>query len=159
MKKFLLFIVAAVVVAVLSFYFSKNMINSIDTLAENAVVKNETKVTKNTVKENLITNTITSEELNKEEKNENKEKADNTEEIKQESQTETLTEEPKTAEEKAKNIVENDWGASSNIEITVEGMDQNGNYRVTVRNASTTEALAYYTVNTVNGSFNKEDVY
>ncbi len=71
--------------------------------------------------------------------------------------TETFEESPKTAKEKALDIVKEDWGEGANIEFTVDGIEGN-NYIVTVRNSQTTEALAFYTVNTNDGTFTKREM-
>ena len=71
--------------------------------------------------------------------------------------TETFEESPKTAKEKALDIVKKDWGEGANIEFTVDGIEGN-NYIVTVRNSQTTEALAFYTVNTNDGTFTKREM-
>lgn len=72
--------------------------------------------------------------------------------------TETFEETPKTAEEKAINIVKKDWGEEKNVDIAIDGMDSNGNYIVAVRDSSTTEAKAFYTVNTSSGTFTKREM-
>lgn len=70
-------------------------------------------------------------------------------------QTELLPEEPKKAEEKAVEIVKKDWGEDSSVKFQVETMDANGDYVVSVRDITTTEAKAFYTVNTTTGKFSK----
>ncbi len=72
--------------------------------------------------------------------------------------TETFEESPKTAEEKALELVKKDWGEGANIEFSIDGIDGNGNYIITVRNSQTTEALAFYNVNTNNGTFTKREI-
>ncbi len=72
--------------------------------------------------------------------------------------TETFEEAPKTAEEKAISIVKKDWGEDKNVDIAIDGMDNNGNYIVAVRDSSTTEAKAFYTVNTSSGTFTKREM-
>lgn len=72
--------------------------------------------------------------------------------------TETFEETPKTAEEKAISIVKKDWGEDKNVDIAIDGMDNNGNYIVAVRDSSTTEAKAFYTVNTSSGTFTKREM-
>lgn len=94
------------------------------------VLKNE--IENNTTIENTIENTTTS--------------------------TETFEETPKTAEEKAISIVKKDWGEDKNVDIAIDGMDNNGNYIVAVRDSSTTEAKAFYTVNTSSGTFTKREM-
>lgn len=71
---------------------------------------------------------------------------------------ETLEESPKTAEEKAIEIAKKDWKETGSVEFLVEGMDENGNYIVTVRNAQTTEALAFYSINITNQTFTKREM-
>ncbi len=73
-------------------------------------------------------------------------------------QTETFEETPKTSEEKAISIVKEDWGEDKNVDIAIDGMDNNGNYIVAVRDSSTTEAKAFYTVNTSDGTFTKREM-
>ena len=72
--------------------------------------------------------------------------------------TETFEETPKTAEEKAINIVKKDWGEDKNVDIAIDGMDSNGNYIVAVRDSSTTEAKAFYMVNTSSETFTKREM-
>ena len=61
-------------------------------------------------------------------------------------------------QEKAIDIAKKDFGENSNAQFSVEGIDGNGNYIVTVRNAKTTEALAFYTVNVANQTFTKKEM-
>jgi len=72
--------------------------------------------------------------------------------------TETLEEEPKTAEEKAIKIVKKDWGEDSSVKISIDGMDSAGRYVVAVRDKETTKALAFYTVNISDGTFTKREM-
>ena len=72
--------------------------------------------------------------------------------------SEILEESPKTAEEKAIEIAKKDWGETSSAEFLVEGMDDNGNYIVAVRNSQTTEALAFYSVNITKQTFTKREM-
>ena len=72
--------------------------------------------------------------------------------------TETFDESPATAEEKAINIVKNDLKQINNVKVTVEGMNENGKYIVVVRNSTTTEALAFYTVDVSNKTFTKREM-
>ena len=59
---------------------------------------------------------------------------------------------------KAINIVKKDWGEDSNVKIAIDGINDNGSYIVTVRNVNTTEALAFYTVDVSNQTFNKREM-
>ena len=81
----------------------------------------------------------------------------NANEVENQTSTETLDEEPKTATEKAISIVKKDWGNNPG-EVVVEGLDENSNYIISVRDATTTQALAFYTVNTTDGTFTKRDM-
>ena len=100
---------------------------------------------------NQIANEITENVLKNE--IENNKKIENTT-----TSTETFEETPKTAEEKAISIVKKDWGEDKNVDIAIDGMDSNGNYIVAVRDSSTTEAKAFYTVNTSSGTFTKREM-
>lgn len=71
--------------------------------------------------------------------------------------TETFEETPATAEQKAIAIVKEDW-KKANSSITVEGMNENGDYIVVVRDSQTTEALAFYHVNVANKTFVKREM-
>lgn len=81
--------------------------------------------------------------------------ATNTNQTTQNNPTEILPEEPKKGEEKAVDIVKADWGEDSNVKFQVETIDANGDYVVSVRDIKTTEAKAFYTVNTTTGTFSK----
>ena len=126
----------------------------------------DTKNTSSNVEKNVI---------NKEEQKENKQVNEQTNEIVNQEvensipeegtqpeenviSTETFEESPKTAEEKALELVKKDWGEGANIEFSIDGIDGNGNYIITVRNSQTTEALAFYNVNTNNGTFTKREI-
>lgn len=108
--------------------------------------KEEKSTEQNEIMENEITNTIVKEEVT------------NNEIANPGTSTETLEENPKTAQEKAIEIVKRDWKESTNVEFSVSGMDENGNYRITVTNSQTTEALAFYTVNVSNQTFTKKEM-
>ena len=72
--------------------------------------------------------------------------------------TETFDEEPKTEQDKAIQIVKKDYGTSSNIKFSVEGMDSNGRHVVVVRDINTTEALVFYFVNVNDETFTKKEM-
>ena len=72
--------------------------------------------------------------------------------------SETFEESPKTAKEKAVDMVKKDWGQTNSVEFSVEGIDANGNYIVTIRDSQTTQALAFYTVNVNSGTFTKKEM-
>lgn len=72
--------------------------------------------------------------------------------------SETFKEEPKTQEEKAIEIVKKDYGESSNIKFSLEGINENGYYIVAVRDVTTTKALAFYTINMSNETYTKREM-
>lgn len=76
----------------------------------------------------------------------------------QSSGNQTSQEEPKNDKEKAIQIVKKDYGIAGNIEFSSEGTDANGNQIVVVRDGDTTAALAFYFVNTSNGTFTKKEM-
>ena len=115
----------------------------------NSVEQGETNEILNEIVVNEIENTISNEVDNNTVKGNN----NNTS-----STSETMQEDPKTAEEKAIEIVKEDWKAEKNVEFSIDGMDGNGNYIVTVRNSSTTEALAFYNVNISTKKFTKREM-
>jgi cytoskeletal protein RodZ len=107
----------------------------------------------------IVKNKIENEEIINNEENSVNEQEENIEVTEPETtttSTESFTENPETAEEKAIEIVKKDYGDESNTSFAVEGMDQNGRYIVTVRNSTTTEALAFYFVNISDGTFTKK---
>ena len=72
--------------------------------------------------------------------------------------SETFREEPKTEQEKAIDIVKKDWGDTENVSITVDGVNNDGRYIISVRDKNTTEALAFYTVNVSDKTFSKREM-
>lgn len=72
--------------------------------------------------------------------------------------TNTTQEKPKTEEDKAIQIVKQDYNTTSDVEFSIEGTDANGNKIVTIRDPQTTQALAFYFVNTTNGTFTKKEM-
>lgn len=99
--------------------------------------------------ENFLENTT----VNETEKNEISQN-----EIENTTSSETFEENPQTAEQKAIAIAKKDWGNDANIEFSVDGMDEKGNYIVAVRNSETTQALAFYTINVTTQTFNKKEL-
>lgn len=126
---------------------------------EDPTKKENTMQVNSNVLENKVSNTIKNEVL--ENKVENEVENNIVEEPKEEKEntvpTETFDESPETSEEKGINIVKKDWGETNNVKFSIEGIDQNGNYIIVVRN-NQTEALAFYTVNVQNGTFTKKEM-
>lgn len=149
MKKTTLIIIIVIILMLLVigvFAFTGNKKNENEQASNGAItneIQNEQTNQVNEIENNEIENKIENEAV------ENKA-------VENKTSTETFEESPKTAQEKAITIVKKDWKGNNNTEFSVEGMDANGNYIVTVRNSKTTEALAFYTVNVSNGTFTKE---
>lgn len=131
------------------FAFTGNTKNTSSNVEKNVINKEEQK-------ENKQVNEQTNEIVNQEVENSIPEEGTQPEE--NVISTETFEESPKTAEEKALELVKKDWGEGANIEFSIDGIDGNGNYIITVRNSQTTEALAFYNVNTNNGTFTKREI-
>lgn len=120
--------------------------------SKNTNSQNEEKILEvNKIANQEVTNVVESEIVN-----EMQETVTNSE--KENSVTETFTEEPKTAEEKAIAIAKKDYGNEQGVKFGIEGIDENGRYIVTVRNSDTTEALAFYFVNVTNSTFTKKEM-
>ena len=143
-------ILAIVVICVFAFSGNKktstnNMKNeetqNINVTVDNKVIENVT---------NEIENTINEEQT----KNETESKVENS--VEPAEPTETFTETPHTAEEKAIGIVQDDW-KGNDVAFSVTGMDAKGNYIVQVTD-SNTAVLAFYTVNVGDGSFTKREM-
>lgn len=64
--------------------------------------------------------------------------------------------EPKTDLEKAIDIVKEDWGEDNSVKFAHDGQNSKGEYIICVREKSTTNALAWYTVNVETGEFRKD---
>lgn len=119
---------------------------------ENETVLNEQKDNKQKEETNVQTNEMVANEITNSIANETVQNV-----IENTTSSETLEESPKTAEEKAIGIVKQDWKEEGNVVFSAEGMDANGNYRITVRDDQT-QALAFYTVNITNGTFTKREM-
>ena len=146
----LISIILIIIIFICIFVFGNNKenINTENVNENELVINNEVNEQENEVVENEILN----EEENTKIEDEKQNIVENT------SNTETFKESPATAEEKAINIVKEDWKQSNNVKVTVEGMNENGKYIVVVRDSNTTEALAFYTVDVSNKTFTKREM-
>ena len=159
MKKVILIIIIIVAVVGISYFVTKELNNSgfgnntknttatTNTTTKNKGIENKTNETSN-VQKNTVENTTT---------------VTNTENTVEntivESNTETFENTPQSEESKVISIVKKDWGANNaNVKIEVEGINDDGTYIVTVRDSSTTEALAFYRINASNGKIEKKDI-
>ena len=106
---------------------SEETVTRLDQVANN--IENEETIPNNTVENN--------ETENEEEPNQNNEVPTTPEIIK----------EPVTTEESAIEKVSKTWGTDSTVYFTSDGIDENGNYIICVREKSSTKALYWYTVN------------
>lgn len=59
-------------------------------------------------------------------------------------------------EEKAKKIVQENWGEDDTVYYSYDGIDANGRYIICVREKSTTKALYWYYVDIETGTFDIE---
>ena len=128
------------------------------TFSGNKKIKVNETVNQNVNKQsNTVINEVINEVVNEAFTNEvnNEETLENEKEITK--STETLEEAPKTAEEKAVDIVRKDWNGKE-VQFSVQGMNNNGDYIITVTDVNTTEVLAFYTVNISDGSFSKREI-
>lgn len=149
MKKTIYIIIAIVVICIIVVLLGKsNPSGNIIKTNANTVENEVSNTVKNEMHEDEIQNEV---EGNVVEEETNKNTIDNT------VSSETFTESPQTAEEKAINLVKKDWGQDNNVKFSVEGINQNGYYIVVVRNNST-EALAFYTVDLNNQTFTKREM-
>ena len=151
-------ILLAIVLVVGAYFITKDMYSNKN--GENKVTNTSTNSNSpNTTKENKVTNTTTNK--NNTVNNTTNTVVDNsignttTNEI----STETFEDNPQTEEQKAISIVKKDWGANDvSVKIAVEGINENGAYRVTVRDSSTTELKASYKVDVKTGTFDKKEI-
>ena len=142
-------VVILMIVVICVFAFSGNK-NTSKNIVQNEETQNINNVADNNVSENVtneIENTVNEEQTQNEIDNDAQNDV---------TPTETFTETPRTAEEKAVGIVRDDWNGSD-AAFSVTGMDANGNYIVQVTD-SNTAVLAFYTVNVGDGSFTKREM-
>ena len=151
-------VVILAIIAICVFAFKNNK-NTVSNNVQNEENQNSNNVADNNVRENVtneIENIVEIENTNNEEQIKNEIEKEKVEENIPTTTTETFTETPHTAEEKAIGIVQDDWNDSS-AAFSVTGMDANGNYIVQVTD-SNTAVLAFYTVNVGDGSFTKREM-
>lgn len=143
-------VILVIVIFICIFAFGKNKENTNNEIInENELVTN---IEVNKQENEVIENEILNEEENTNMQDEKQNVVENT------SNTETFEESPATAEEKAINIVKEDWKQTNNVKVTVEGMNESGKYIVVVRDSNTTEALAFYSVDVSNKTFTKREM-
>ena len=160
MKKVIWILIAIVLVVGISYFAARELNkggeeNKVTNTTTNTTTKNDNKQNKvnetSNVQKNTVENTVT--DTNKTENT-----VDNNSTT--ETNTETFENTPQTEEEKAISIVKKDWGANDvSVKMSVEGINDDGTYIISVRDSSTTEAKAFYKVNVKNGTFDKNEMY
>ena len=118
--------------------------NKIEEDIENVVEKEQEEIQENTQTNSEMQTTV---EQNEQVQN-----------ITENNSSETFEESPKTEEEKAIEIAKKDYGNAENVKFSVEGIQADGRYIVSVRDSSTTEALVYYTIQVSSGEFEKREM-
>ena len=159
MKKVIWILIAIVLVVGISYFVTKELNksdfgNNVSNTTTNTVTTN----TKNNDKENKVNETSKVQNTVVENINTTMENTvENT--TTEQTNTETFESTPQTEEGKAISIVKKDWGGNNtSVKIEVEGINDDGTYIVTVRDSSTTEALAFYRVNASSGTIVKKDI-
>lgn len=159
MKKVIWILIALVLVVGIAYFVTRELTKNGN--EENKVTNTSTSTnTQNNVKENKVTNTTTNKN-NAVDNNTTNTVVDNSiaNTTTNETSTETFDENPQTEEQKAISIVKKDWGANDvSVKISVEGINDNGAYRVTVRDSATTELRASYKVDVKSGTFEKKEI-
>lgn len=120
--------------------------NTVDTNYINNMQENDNltnKVDENISQNEVVTNEIVENEI-----------MSNT----QEGENKVPENDSKTEEEKAIQIVKEDYKQLGNVEFSAEGTDSEGNKIVVVRDPETTAALVFYFVNTSNSTFTKKEM-
>lgn len=114
------------------------------------VVENINNVVENEVQNTVIEqNEVVDEQNKKEEPIEDNQTSSKTElSANNESEVESIDDEQKAIE-----IVKKDWGITDGVIYTCESINSNGNYVISVREATTRNAMAWYTVNPKTGEF------
>lgn len=153
MKKAAAIIIAIILIVIICICIFTSRENIENTNNEN-ISTNETEINNEVVNEQQ-NEVVENEIVNKEENTQIEEKEENI--VENTTRTETFEESPATAEKKAIDIVKKDWGNDSNVNFSMQGMDENGNYIVVVTNSDTV-SLAFYTVNVSNKTFTKREM-
>jgi len=150
MKKSIIYILIIFILMVMGIIVAVNVNkdSQTKTVSYENVIKNEIENKVDNKIENKQENTIENEQ--EIEKNE-----DITEKKLEENIVEDKSDEPKTDLEKAIDIVKEDWGEDNSVYFAQDGQNSKGEYIICVRESDTTNALAWYTVNVTEGTFEK----
>lgn len=119
-------------------------------VAKQSVNDNETVVKTGA---NTLENTNKNEEQNVAEENNTVEPEEN--KIEEDNNVQTGTSQ-ETPEEKAKQIVQENWGEDDSVYYSYDGINSEGKYIICVRDKATTKALYWYYVDVETGTFDIE---
>lgn len=157
--KTIFFIILVIIIITVIAIFGYNILNKNENVNETQSSINETnpntKIEVNETENNIVNetqnNVIENEVENKQ--TENKIENTTTQNVVTNETTEVLQNNGASNEEKAINIVKNDWGTTENVYFVTMGIDASGKYIVTVNDSSTTATLAWYLVDVATGKF------
>ena len=146
-------IIAAILIVWFAFPSPRRTNETIGTVVAGNEVEETTENVIENIQENAQENTQANEEIQTpvEENTQAQNEVENT-------SSETFEESPETEEERAIAIARGDYGTAENVKFSVEGIQADGRYIVSVRDSSTTEALVYYTIDVAAGTFEKREM-
>ena len=133
-------IIAAILIVWFAFPSPRRTNETIGTVVAGNEVKETTENVIENTQENVQENTQANEEI------QTPVVEENTQSETTNTSSETFEESPETEEERAIAIARGDYGTAENVKFSVEGIQADGRYIVSVRDSSTTEALVYYTI-------------
>ena len=134
-KKIIIYFVIAIMLICAGVIIAKNAIKDEKAVETSKEYKNET--TQNVVNENKVENTLQNEIQNRIE-----ESTTEDEDIHEKKDDETT----KNNREKAIEIAKKDWGQDNTVYFSFDSVDENGYYKICVRNVTTTRAIFWYTI-------------
>ncbi len=145
-------IIAAILIVWFAFPSPRRTNETIGTVVAGNEVKETTENVIENTQENVQENTQANEEI------QTPVVEENTQSETTNTSSETFEESPETEEERAIAIARGDYGTAENVKFSVEGIQADGRYIVSVRDSSTTEALVYYTIDVAAGTFEKREM-
>ncbi|MBQ9297878.1 MAG: hypothetical protein IJ223_02400 [Clostridia bacterium] len=156
MKKYIKIIIGIIIVilVVVGLFFLKN--EDVKETVNNSIVQSkEVKDAFNTIKKeanNIINNTVDntiSEEVKNEAENQN-------DEVPAISNPENVTTNEQNNDEKAINMVKQDWGEDNNVTFKIDEKNENGKYVIGVVDKNTTRVLVWYEVDIRNNTLQEK---
>ena len=145
-------IIAAILIVWFAFPSPRRTNETIGTVVAGNEVEETTENVIENIQENVQENTQANEEI------QTPVVEENTQSETTNTSSETFEESPETEEERAIAIARGDYGTAENVKFSVEGIQADGRYIVSVRDSSTTEALVYYTIDVAAGTFEKREM-